>query len=90
MLPGGLGRLCLALLVLIIAGFGMLVGKGIVMDFFLGLGKVHLVLFWISSCCYFSILTGLLVRCLQGSLPLRYCSTKFARRVPFLALPVLG
>ena len=50
--------LYLELLVLIIAGFGMLVGL------LLGLGKVPLELFGISSYCYSNILLGLLVRCL--------------------------
>ena len=58
--------LCLAILVLIIGGFGMLVGRGVVMGLLLGLGKVLLEFFSIGSCCYFNILLCLLVRCLLG------------------------
>ena len=68
----------------------MLVGRGVVMDLHLGLGKVPLELSWISSCCYFNILLGLPVRCLLGTLPLRYCSARFARRIPFWTLSVPG
>ena len=54
-------------IVLILAGFCMLVGRGVVMGLLLGLGKVLLVLFWISSCCNFNILLGFLVRCLLNT-----------------------
>ena len=42
----------------------MLVGKGVVMGLLLVLGRVPLAPFWISFCSCFSILPGLLVRCL--------------------------
>ena len=42
LLPGGLGGLYLALLVLIIADFGMLVGRGVVMGLLLVLRRVPL------------------------------------------------
>ena len=45
---------------------------------------------WISSCIYSNILLGLSRALLDGTLPLRYCSTRFARRVPFWTLPVPG
>ena len=53
MLPGGWVGLCLAPLVLIIAGFGMPVGRGVVMGSHQGLVKVLLAPFWISFCCCF-------------------------------------
>ena len=55
--------LYLALLVLIIVGFGMLVGKGVVMGLLLVLGRVPLAPFQTSFCCYFITLPGLLVHC---------------------------
>ena len=72
---------CLALLVLIIAGFGMLVGRGVVMGSLLVLRRVPLPPCWTSFCCFFT---------LAGTLPLRYCSAKFASKTPFWALPVPG
>ena len=53
--------LYLALLLLIIAGFGMLVGRGVVMGLLLVLGRVPLLPYWISFCCFFTTFPGLLV-----------------------------
>ena len=50
----------------------MLVGRGVVMGLLLGLGKVHMELLGISSCCHSNIILGLLVCCFAGTLPLRY------------------
>ena len=45
---------------------------------------------WSSSCSCFNILLNLPEPLLAGTLPLRYCSTRFARRVPIWSLPVPG
>ena len=72
---GGLSR---ALLVLIIVDFVILVGKGVVMVY------SELVLDELLSLFrYPSKSSGAL---LAGSLPLRYCSSKFASRTPFWVL----
>ena len=76
---------CHALLVLITAGFGILVGRGVVMGSLLVLVRVLLALFWTSYYCFFITLPGAL---LAGSLPLQYCFSRFAFRTPFWVLPV--
>ena len=68
--------LCHALLVLITAGFGILVGRGAPF-----LDQLLL----LFDCPPRS--SGAL---LAGSLPLRYCSSKFSSRTPFWDLPVPG
>ena len=81
--------LYLALLVLIIVGFGMLVGRGAVMGLLLVLGKVPLA-FLDQLLQLFQYPPRSSVALLAGTLPLRYCSAKFACRVPFWTLPVPG
>ena len=51
----------LVVLGLITAGFGILVGRGVVMGLLHVLKRVLLLLFWISSCCFFMTLPGRLV-----------------------------
>ena len=77
--------LYLALLVLIIAGFGMLVGRG----YFSSSGECLWPLFdqLLQLFQYPPRSSGAL---LAGTLPLRYCSARFASGIPFWALPVLG
>ena len=82
--------LCHALLVLITAGLGILVGKGVVMGSLLVLVRVLLPLFWTSFYCFFHYPPGSTGALLAGSLPLRYCSSKFASGTPFWVLPVPG
>ena len=82
--------LYLALLVLIIVGFGMLVGKGVVMGLPLVRGRVLLVPFWVSFCSCFSYPPRSSGALLAGTLPLRYCSAMFACRVPCWTLPIPG
>ena len=54
------------------------------------LGRVPLVPYWTSFCCFFHYPPKSSGALLAGSLPLRYCSAKFASRIPFWALPVPG
>ena len=61
LLPGALGRLCLALLVLIIAGFVILVGRSVVMVLRLDLVRVPLSFSWMSFWVSFVTLLGLRV-----------------------------
>ena len=86
-LPAGLGRF--ALLVPIIACFGMLVGRGVVMGSLLVLRRVPLPPFGQPFAAFHNPprSSGAL---LAGTLPLQYCSAKFASGIPFRALPVPG
>ena len=87
LLNGGLVDLFLALLVLIIAGFVILVGRGVVMVLPRGLGRVLRSLFWMSYYSSFITLLGLLVHCMLAQFPFRYCA---AGRAPTWRLPVSG
>ena len=82
--------LYLALLVLIIAGFGMLGGRGVVMGLLLVLRRVLLVPFLYQLLQLFQYPPRSSGALLAGTLPLRYCSTRFGSRIPFWALPVPG
>ena len=84
-----LDGLCLALLVLIIAGFVILVGRGVDM----GSSRPR----ESASEPFFNELLGLFGypsgsarALLAGTLPLRYCTTRFASRIPTWRLPVSG
>ena len=82
LLPGGLlGGLCLAPLVLIIAGFVILVGRSVAMDSLLGLGKVPLSFSWMSFWDSFASLLGLGVH---------YLLVLFTFGIVLLVLPVSG
>ena len=65
----GLVGLCLAPLVLIIVGFVILFGNGVVMVLLLDLVKVRLLLSWMRSSFFFVILLGLGVPCLLALFP---------------------
>ena len=82
--------LFLALLVLITVGFGTLAGNGVVMVLLLVLVRVLLLLFWISFLSLFHYPAGSSAALLDGTLPLRHCSVKFAAKIPFWVLPVSG
>ena len=88
----GLGQVSgLALLVLIIAGFGMLVGRGVVMGLLLVLRRVPLApFFWTSFCCFFTTLPGLLVHCLQVFFPYSIVLLSLPLVLLFWTLPVRG
>ena len=90
LLPGGLGLLCLALVVLITVGFVIWVGRGVVMVLLLGLGKVPLSLFSNELLSLFGDLPGSARALLAGTPPLRYCAARFASRTPTWRLPVPG
>ena len=60
-----------------------------------GLTSPRLVRLLIISClmsCFFSLVTilGLGVPLLRGTLPLRYCTSRFAHKVPTWSLPISG
>ena len=78
---------CLAL-VLIIAGFVMLVGKSVVMGSLQGLGRVLLYLDELLGLFRYPPGSGRAL--LAGTLPLRYCAARFAGRTPTWRLPVPG
>ena len=82
--------LCLVPLVLIIVGFVILVGKGVVMVLLLDRGKVPLCLFLNELVRLFGYPSGSAGALLAGTLPLRYCTTRFASRIPTWRLPVPG
>ena len=80
----------LVLLVPIIAGYGISVGFNPVMVSLPGL--VRLLIFGSLMSCFFSLVT-LLGRggsLLRGTLPLRYCTSQFAHKVPTWSLPASG
>ena len=72
------------------AGFGTSVGKGVVMVSPLGVLNRLRRVFGMSCWFCLVILVGLLLLCWGGELPLRYCSGKFACRVPTWGLPSFG
>ena len=79
----------LVLLVLITAGYGISVGFNPVMVSLPGL--VRLLIFGALMSCFFSLVT-LLGRgaLLRGTLPLRYCTSQFAHKVPTWSLGMPG
>ena len=72
----------------------MLVGRGVVMGLLLGpresASEPFLDVSWMCSCCCFSTLFKFSYALLAGTLPLQYCSTGFACRVPTWRLPLPG
>ena len=83
-----LDGLCLALLVLITVDFVILVGGGLVMGSPPGLGEcleVFIVLLGL-----FGYASGSARALLAWTVPLRYCTTRFASRIPAWRLPVSG
>ena len=84
----GLVGLCLALLVLTIADFVILVGRGVVMDSLLASGK-YLELFLNELLRLFHYPPGSVRALLAGTPPLRYCAARFARRTPTWRLQYL-
>ena len=79
-----------ALLVLVTVGFGTLAGKGVVMGSLLVLVRVLLLLFLDQLLSLFNYPSGSSGALLAGTLPLRYCSFKFAAKTPCWVLPVPG
>ena len=71
---------------LIIVGFGILVGKSVVMVSLLGASE----LFLNELLSLFRYPPGSGRALLAGTLPLRYCAARFACRTPTWRLPVLG
>ena len=82
--------LFLTLLVLITVGLDTLAGNGVVMVLLLVLVKVLLLLFLDQLLSLFHYPAGSSAALLDGTLPLRYCSFKFAAKTPFWVLPVPG
>ena len=80
----------LAPVVLIIAGFVILGGRSVIMVILLGLGRVPLAPFLDQLLLLFHYPPRSSGALLAGTLPLRYCSAKFASRTPVWALPVPG
>ena len=68
----------------------MLVGRAAVMGLLLGLGKVPLELSLDQLLLLFQYPPRSSCALLAGTLPLRYCATRTARKVPFWTLPVPG
>ena len=60
------------------------------MGLLLVLKRVLLLPFWTNFCCFFTTPPRSSGALLAGSLPLRYCSSRFASRTPFWVLPVPG
>ena len=89
MLPGGLGRFVPCSIGANHCRLRMLVGRGVVMGLLLGLGRESASGAFLDQLLlhYPPRSSGAL---LAGTLPLRYCSTKFVRRIPFWTLPVPG
>ena len=81
---------CRVVLVPTIAGFGVLGGRRLVTVLPQGPVKLPLYPFWMS--CWFFLVTfpGLGLALLECHLPLRYCATRFACKVPTWRLPVGG
>ena len=82
--------LCPALLVLITVGLDTLAGSGVVMVLLLVLVRVLSAPFLDQLLSLFHYPAGSSAALLAGTLPLRYCSFKFAARTPFWVLPVPG
>ena len=80
----------LVIWVLITAGFGTLGGRSVDMALLPGLVSRARKVFQMSYWFYLVILLALLLHCWVGSLPLRYCSGRFACRVPTWGLPARG
>ena len=85
-----LDGLCLVPSVLIIVGFVILVGRGVVMGLPQGPGKVPLCFFLNELLRLFGYPSGSAVALLAGTLPLRHCTTRFASRIPTWRLSVPG
>ena len=81
---------CLALLVLIIAGFGILVGRGVSHGLTSRPQQSASAPFLDQLLLVFHYPPRSSGALLAGSLPLRYCSAKFASRTPLWALPIPG
>ena len=82
MLPGGFVGLYRALLVLIIVGFVILVGKSVVMVLLRGRGRVLLSFFLDELLGLFRYPSWSGRALLHGTLPLRYCAARFACKTP--------
>ena len=87
-LPGGLGRFLLVLLVPITAGYGTLVGINLVMVSPPGLVRLVMSIEFLDELLFlFGCPPGSGFALLRGALPLRYCATRFARKVPAWSRP---
>ena len=80
----------LGVLGLIMVVFGILVGKSAVMVLRLGLVRLLLFGFWMSFSFFFGYPVYSGAGLLAGTLPLRYFSESFARRIPTWRLPESG
>ena len=89
-LPFGLRRLFLVILVLITVGFGTLGGSGVVMVFLPGPVSLRLRFFLDKLLVLFGYPDRSAAALFAGDLPLRYCSARFAWKLPTWRLPDRG
>ena len=82
--------LCLVPLEVIIVGFVIMVGKGVVMGFTSRPRESSSVPFLNELLSLFGYPFGSAGALLAGTLPLLYCTTRFAGRIPTRRLPVPG